>query len=344
MPKNTEYGYGYNVSDIAQDDKIYLQLNNIEEDSSPILDSVNKYLYDYNELKDCIASNSYESMEYTDLNLNVMVDNELKELSRQDKINILIKLLKEVRPELPYNAYGEIVENPVDLNARQLKLYKMLYTNVFQNQVLQKPSREVLKLLYLLSCFSHFAQLYFLGGEDLPRASTVLNFNFLNDEATTLANYYMLSFTLFTEENKEKFLQMKFIPKRYSMPTIEGWWKKYIAFDSVATCNGTNRKAFYKMYRNYTKIFYPEEPLKNFSIRDCEFTKLTDFLKGLGEINQDELTFEEIADEATIKRFNDSYTLDSEEGVNIEDDKLTDMEFRKKYLKYKQKYMQLKKR
>jgi len=345
MPKNTQFNYGYDVSDIAEDNKIYLQLDNIGEDASPIVDSANKYLYDYKDLKNEITSNSYDTMGYTSLNLNVIVDDVTKQLSRQDKKNILIKLLKEVRTELPYDAFGEIVENPVGLNAKQLKLYKMLYTDVFQNQeVLQKPSREVLKLIYLLSCFSHFAQLYFLGGEDKPSASAVLNFNDLDDEATTLTNYYMLSFTLFTEENKEKFLQMKFIPKRYSMPTINDWWKKYIAYDSVATCNGTNRKAFYKMYRNYTKIFYPEETLKNFSIADCEFTKLTDFLKGLGEINQEALTFEEVNDEATIKLFNDSYTLDSDEGVNISGDKLRNMEFKNKYLKYKQKYMQLKKR
>jgi len=91
-------------------------------------------------------------------------------------------------------------------------------------------------------------------------------------------------------------------------------------------------------------FFYPGEDIKNFSLNDCKFTKLTDFLKGLSEIDTSKLTFEEITYDTEIERF-EKFVNEQEEsstGILIEDESLEVMEFKKKYLKYKQKYLQLK--
>jgi len=85
MPQNSTFNYGNEISDIEEIDKMYLQLDHTTENPDSRIDSDKKYLVSFTELKDIITSNNYSTGDYTELNLNVNVDDVDKILSFQDK-------------------------------------------------------------------------------------------------------------------------------------------------------------------------------------------------------------------------------------------------------------------
>ena len=349
MPQNNKYNYGNDISEIEERDKFYLQLNNNTENPDPRIDSNKKYLFSFTDLKDNITSGNYETLDINNLNFNVSVDDDMKSLSYQDKRNILKRILKNATPSLDFDSI-ELNPTPIGLNKCDNKLYLILYENVTLNKPIIKPSTEVLKLFYIIACFSHFAQMYFRNEiyNENKELNEKINFILFKDtyqsEASVLTEYYKNMFNLFDAENINIFKELVFIPKRYEFKTISKWYDGYTTYNATAECNATNRVAFYKMYKYNMKFFYPTDPIKEFSSTDCGFTKLSDFLKGLDEIKKEELTFEIINDPLVIERYNlfIENLEDNNEGIHIEKNKLSELDLKNKYLKYKAKYLNLK--
>jgi len=200
----------------------------------------------------------------------------------------------------------------------------------------------------MIACFSHFAQMYLLSeNENKEMYDNIKKIIFKDsneDDYSTISKYYNSMFKLFNDETINKFKELPFIPKRYGLQTIQKWIDEYNKYNPTAQCNATNRVTFYKMYKYYMKFFYPNNPIKKFSSTECGFTKVSDFMKGLNEIKKEELKFETINDPLIIEKYNlfIKDLEDNSDGIRVNQNILSELELKNKYLKYKAKYLNLK--
>ncbi len=309
-------------------------VNEIEPENLVILENGGKYAFDISIISD-------------DLNYdidNIMFDQNPVSIGSVENYQMIKDRLNKL---LTRNGLEDYQRDSVE---RAILAIDKKILSFEQEGILYKPSQDVIKLIYRLACFSQFLQ-------TLLATESTMESKVKNEQETEVYNRHheniqgslgvflgVLGIVLdsFDEDNRQKFLQMQFIPKSHTFPTMNIWLDAYRAFNPTAQCNGTNRGKFYTTYEGYSRFFYPDTPIKDLDRANCGMTKLSDINTNLTEGLTD-LTFETINNSAELARFNAFIAGFSKTGVINNSELNQELEYKNKYLKYKNKYQQLKK-
>jgi hypothetical protein len=317
---NTTYGINAEpVSDIAPTNLLILSSGG------------NKYAVD--------VSNIVEDLHYGGID-TLYIDGVQKSI---DSVENFILLLEKYREFLQTNRDFENIDL---VNQLMEKLSK----KIEESTVIYKPSRDIVELFYRIACFSQYLQTIFKTESNMaskqktPAEQELFDKYSLQIQGANSVMFMVLQLIeeSFDETNLARFHNYEFIPKSYTFPKIIDWLNAYRGFDPTASCNSTNRTKFYQFYEALSRFFYPEDTVKNLDRAGCGLSRISDFDNNILEGLTD-LTFETINDPVAVERFKTFCTNFRSTGTVNDRETLDELEFKKKYLKYKNKYMQLKK-